>query len=221
MSTVPIAAPLWPGQRLTRDEFLRRWEALPEVKRAELIGGLVYMASPVTADHARRDSLLITWLGVYAASTPGCKAGNNCTWIMLDSAPQPDADLTIAPESGGQSGLDGRYCTGAPELAVEVSMSTPGYDFGAKLALYQRAGVREYLTVALNPPRITWRAWTADGYVQIPPDAGGILRSRVFPGLWLDVEAALASDSAKTLATLQRGIESPEHAAFVQRLAGG
>ncbi len=216
MSTVPIAAPLWPGQRLTRDEFLRRWEALPEVKRAELIGGLVYMASPVTADHAEYDMMLHGWLTVYAAVTPGCRAGCNRTWIMLDSAPQPDADLFLVPAKGGQSVMEGAYCKGAPELAIEVTSSTPGYDFGAKLALYQRAGVREYLTVALNPPRITWRAWTADGYVQIPPDADGILRSRVFPGLWLDVEAALANDSAKTLATLQRGIGSPEHTAFVR-----
>ncbi|MDX1981121.1 MAG: Uma2 family endonuclease [Bryobacteraceae bacterium] len=213
-----LTSPLYPGQRLSREEFLRRWGVLPDLKRAELIDGLVYMPSPVSADRGSHDTTMIGWLMTYASATPGCKAGNNRTWFMLESAPQPDADLCILPECGGQSGRMDKYCAGAPELVVEVAVSTPGYDLGAKLALYQRAGVREYITVALEARRVIWRERAGDSFSPVPPDPDGILRSRVFPGLWLDPEAALADDGARALAVLRRGIESEEHTAFQSQL---
>ena len=218
MSIASVAAPLLPGQRLSRAEFLRRWEALPDLKKAELIDGLVYMASPVSATHGSHDLTLHTWLGTYAAATPGCTAGCNRTWLMLESAPQPDADLCVLPQFGGQSGFSGDYCVGAPELAVEVSNSTSGNDSGPKLALYQRAGVKEYLTLVLDPPLVDWRERTAEGFVPLQPDAEGLFRSRVFPGLWLDPRALLRNDGASILRVLHLGLQSAEHAAFVSGL---
>ena len=216
MRTVP--PPLLPGQSLTRDEFLCRWEALPELKNAELIDGIVYMSSPVSNPHRKSDVLIIAWLGAYAAGTPGCEAGSNGTWLMLEGAPQPDADLRILPEYGGQSRDEGKYPAGAPELAVEVCASSSTHDFGPKLALYQRAGVREYITLSLEPAEVVWRELEEGNYVPLARENDGTLRSRVFPGLWLDPEALLAGDAARMLARLQLGLGSNDHAAFVERM---
>src|SRR5262245_30747645 len=136
--------PLVQGDRLSRDEFLRRWEAMPGLKRAELIGGVVYMPSPVSVNHSESDNPLATWLGVYAAYSSGCKAGTNATWFMLGDAPQPDDHLRILPEHGGQSWVEGDYAHGAPELAAEVTRSRTTYDLHQKKNLYEPAGVQEY-----------------------------------------------------------------------------
>src|SRR5205823_179022 len=104
--------PLYPGQRLPREEFLRRWEALPDLKFAELIGGMVYMPSPLSLEHGWMDSRVATWLGVYVAATPGCESASNATWLLMTDAPQPDQALQILPEYGGKSRVQGRYGLG-------------------------------------------------------------------------------------------------------------
>jgi hypothetical protein len=152
---------------MDRTEFLSRWEALPALKCAELIEGVVFVPSPVTLDHGERDSSIIWWLGHYSIATPGCEVGNNTTWWMLSDAPQPDVHLRIRPECGGQSSVssDPRYLTGAPELAVEVCLTSTEVDFGPKLKLYQRAGVKEYISIVLLPPRrIVWRILRDSGW---------------------------------------------------------
>ena len=119
-----ITQPLVAGERLTRDEFLRRWEQLPHIKHAELIRGIVYMPSPLSFNHSRSDSLAALWLGHYAAKTPGCQAGSNGTWLMLEDSPQPDVYLRIVDECGGQSRVKGKYPDGAPELIVETCVQS-------------------------------------------------------------------------------------------------
>jgi Uma2 family endonuclease len=217
----PVVRPpgLVTGERLTVDEFLRRWEELPDLKNAELIDGVVYVPSPVSLDHGSLDSRIIWWLSHYAHATPGCKGGSNSTWLMSGSAPQPDAYLRILPSHGGQSRNERQFGAGAPELAVEISLTSTEIDFGPKLALYQRAGVREYITVEQFGRRMVWRALENGAYVALtlPPD--GIVRSEVFPGLWLDVAAFWADDGAKMLAVLTAGIASEDHQRFVERLA--
>ena len=128
------------GERLTVEEFLRRWEDLPDLKSAELIDGVVYVPSPVSLEHGRLDSRIILWLAYYAQATTGCDSGNNSTWLMAGSAAQPDAYLRILPSHGGQSGSEGSFGAGAPELAIEICVTSSEVDFGPKLALYQRAG---------------------------------------------------------------------------------
>jgi len=203
-----VTKPLVAGQRLKREEFLRRWEAMPEVKRAELIGGIVYMPSPVSLSHGDHDSLVIAWLVNYTRRTPGCQACNNATWLMLEDVPQPDATLRILPESGGQSRLEGAYCAGAPELAAEGCLSSTSYDLGSKLALYRAAGVREYIAVILGESRVLWQRLVEGKYVPIEADPDGLLRSVVFPGLWLDPKALLALDAAGVLDALDQGLQS-------------
>ncbi|MDX1981642.1 MAG: Uma2 family endonuclease, partial [Bryobacteraceae bacterium] len=127
--------PLTAGQRLSRDEFLRRWEAMPDFKFAELIGGIVYLPSPVGLPHSRLTTKTATLLSCYAAATKGCDAACDATWYLLDDAPQPDVALFVLPEYGGRCHYVDNYIGGPPELVVEVSASTKAVDFGPKLRL--------------------------------------------------------------------------------------
>jgi Uma2 family endonuclease len=210
--------PLVSGDYLSREEFLRRWEHMPQIKRAELIGGIVYMPSPVSIEHGENDNPITTWLGMYAAFTPGCKAGNNTTWLMLEDAPQTDGHLRILPEYGGQSWVEGVFGGGAPELAAEVSRSSTSYDLHQKRDLYEQAGVQEYIVVLVREREVRWHRLVNGRYQLVPAPADGVLQSAVFPGLWLHVPALLAGDSRQVLETLQRGLGSAEHSSFVARL---
>jgi len=211
--------PLRAGQRLTVREFMRRWEAMPEIKFAELIDGVVYMPSPVTSEHGSTELGTVTWLGMYVASTPGCAGGSQATWLMLESVPQPDSYLWIRPEYGGQSTIEGKYHAGAPELAAEICLTSAAYDLGPKMALYQTAGVREYVAVLVEEEEIRWHRLVKGVYELCRPTSKGVFRSKVFPGLWLDRPALWKYDMARVLQTLERGLRSAEHAAFVKKLA--
>jgi Uma2 family endonuclease len=217
MSTVP---PLAAGQRLGQAEFLRRYEVTPPGFKAELIGGVVHVPSPVSRPHGRGSFCLTTWLGHYRARTPGVDGLENATTVMDElGVPQPDAQLRILPECGGQTRDEGQYVAGAPELVVEVARSSRSIDLGDKRADYERAGVREYLVVTLDPDEVHWYVRRAKRLVRVRPGRDGLYRSKAFPGLWLDPAALLKRDIAAVLAALDRGLASPEHDAFVARLA--
>jgi Uma2 family endonuclease len=215
---------LEPGDHLTREEFHRRYCARPDIKKAELIEGVVYVGSPVRITHHGRPHLNIAgWLSVYVAATPGTDAADNTTVRLdLENESQPDALLRLEPEHGGQSRIseDG-YVEGAPELAVEVAASSASYDLHDKLRAYRRNGVQEYVVWRVLDASLDWFVLREGEYVRIHPDETGVVRSERFPGLWLDVPALLGGDMAAVLATLQRGLASPEHAAFVERLQAG
>src|SRR5437016_962057 len=141
--------PLVAGDKLTRGEFLRRWEAHPEIKNAELIGGIVFMPSPVSVEHGDMDGDVGTWLGTYKAATLGTASGHNTTSFLLDDTPQPDINLRILPEHGGASWEEDGYLRGVAELLTEVCRSSAAYDLHVKLDLSQAAKVPEYLAVLL------------------------------------------------------------------------
>ncbi len=206
------------GDNLSRDEFLRIWEQLPQVKRAELIGGVVYMPSPQRREHGSIGRLISGWLLHYQIATPGCEGGDNTTSLIGEDCPQPDHYLALLPEYGGKSWGE-KYVEGAPELIVEVSFSAASIDLHQKLELYQKAGVQEYAVVVLKSEEIRWHRLVDGRYQTVPPDGQGVFRSQVFPGLWLDGPALLRLDSTNVLARLQTGIESAEHRAFVHALA--
>ena len=213
--------PLENGDRLSRAEFERRYHAMPRQKKAELIEGVVYMGSPVRFEpHAEPHSNIIGWLWVYRAATPGVRLGDNATTRLdLDNEPQPDALLRIA--SGGTSSIseDG-YVVGAPELVVEIAASTVSYDLHDKLRIYRRNGVQEYLVWQIANNRIDWFRLNEGEYVLLEPDAAGVVRSQVFPGLWLASHAMLEGNLAEVLVILQQGLASAEHGDFVGRLTG-
>ena len=189
------------GDHLSAREFLRRYEAMPEVKKAELIQGIVHMASPVRLDlHGKPDALIQGWLCVYAASHPEATHATNVT-VRLDSddVAQPDAVLFLDAAHGGKAAVDeSGYLSGAPELVVEIAASSVSRDAREKLVSYRRAGVAEYLLWRVLDEEIDWFLLEEDEYRPIQPEEG-LLRSRVFPGLALPVAAALSGDLATVL----------------------
>jgi Uma2 family endonuclease len=209
------------GDRLTRVEFERRYHAMPEVKKAELIEGVVYMSSPVRLkQHGSPHIHLATWLGMYEAATPFTIAGDNSTVRLdLDNEPQPDLLLLVEPEAGGQSTLaeDG-YISGAPELVVEIAASSASYDLHDKLKAYRRNGVKEYIIWQTQSKKLEWLIFS-EGQYYSSAHGNDLYKSPTFPGLWLDATALLEGNLAKVLGTLQQGIASPEHEAFVTELS--
>ncbi|MFQ5612013.1 MAG: Uma2 family endonuclease [Anaerolineae bacterium] len=214
--------PLESGDRLTRPEFERRYQAMPHIKKAELVEGVVYMPSAVRISHARAHAQVITWLGVYCAATPGVELGDNATVRLdADNEVQPDALLRLDPAQGGISQVSADdYLEGPPELVVEIAGSSASYDLHDKLNVYRRTGVQEYLVWRIYDKQLDWFRLDEGRYVRLEPDAAGVIDSRVFPGLNLDVAALLEGELARVLAELHQGLETEGHVAFVERLGG-
>lgn len=206
------------GDRMNQPEFHRRYEAYDEDEKWELIGGIVYMASPLSLGHSSSDGKIGLVLESYELATPGSQALHNATTILgEESEPQPDLGLRILPEYGGQSRTTpDDYLLGAPELLVEVAHSRRAIAMHGKRDDYQGNGVLEYLVVCREEQEVHWFHFPSGDMIR--PDRRGISRSRVFPGLWLDVAALLALESARLMEVLQQGLASRAHAAFVKRL---
>jgi len=224
MADLPLHGlpPLETGDRLTRAEFERRYEAMPHLKKAELIEGVVYVPSPVhIRRHGRPHGHLLGWLTAYEAVTPGVELGGDTTTRLdLENEPQPDGLLLIVPECGGQVRItEDDYIEGSPELVAEISASNVSIDLHAKLEVYRRNGVREYLVWRVLDRAVDWFVLQKGSYARQEMDSEGLLRSSVFPGLWLDPAALVAGNIARVLDVVRQGTASPEHAAFVARLA--
>ena len=217
-----IARHAWPlhaGQRLDQIDFHERYEAMPPGIKAELIDGVVQMPSPVGREHCRATDAATVWLRYYEERTPGVEAlGNASTALGTNDEVQPDVLLRILPELGGLSGNDRGIVTGPPELVVEVAHSTKGFDLGAKLATYERAGVLEYVVRLIEPDEVRWHRSQAGKLVVVPPDPDGWYRSAAFPGLWLDPSALLAHDTRRLRDVVDLGTATPDYATFEARL---
>lgn len=211
--------PLENGDRLSRFEFERRYQAMPNLKKAELVEGVVYMAAALRIrSHGEPHGDLVTWLGTYKAFTPGVVLGIEPTVRLdLENEPQPDAVLLV-PGRQARIGEDD-YIEGAPELVVEVAASSVAIDLHDKKRAYRRNGVREYIVWRTLDGQLDWFGLKADDYVLRLPDEQGVVRSEVFPGLWLAVSALLSGDMTTVLSVLQQGLNSPQHQALVQQLA--
>jgi hypothetical protein len=218
----PRSIPLLePGDRLTRAEFERRYNAMPNLKKAELIEGEVHMAAAVRVEqHGYPHSQLMVWAGLYQTETSGVLVGDNTSLKLdLDNMPQPDCLLMKLPEFGGQAEIVDGYIEGAPEWIGEVSSSTVSIDLHAKLNVYRRSGVREYFVWRTQDEEIDWFVLRDGQFERLAAGADGILRSLQFPGLWLDVAAMTTGNLKQVIQVLQQGIASAEHAEFVQSLA--
>jgi len=223
MTTSPRIPELCSGDVLTRDEFERRYEAMPHVKKAELIEGVVAMGSPVRLQHhGAPESALTFWLGCYRASTPGLVVASNSTVRLdLDNEFQPDLLLCVPAYAGGQARIDADdYVAGAPELVVEVAASSVSRDLHQKLAVYRRNGVREYVVHRVDDAAVDWFVLVHGAYERQLADAQGRLHSRWFPGLCLDVPALLRADLAGVRKAVDDAIAAAaaEHAAFAAKL---
>lgn len=206
------------GDRMKQPEFHRRYLAYPDDVKFELIGGIVYMASPLRYPHGRYSHMLSIEFGLYAAATPGVEGADNVTTILdEESEPQPDLALRLLPEYGGQSLVDeDEYLRGAPELLAEIAYSSRAIDLNQKREDYERAGVQEYLVLSIEDRQLHWFHFPKARMIR--PNRQGVSCSLVFPGLWIDNAALMARDSARLIEVAQQGIASRAHAAFVKRL---
>lgn len=217
----PRVFPLEAGDHLNREEFERRYSAMPHLKKAELLEGVVYMPSPVRLDsHGEPHSQLGGWLFAYRAFTPGLRSADNATVRLPgDNEPQPDLLLMIPAEHGGQARItDDGYIEGSPEWVAEIAASSASYDLHAKRRVYRDHGVREYVIWRVLDEQIDWLILRDGEYESLMPDTEGVLRSEVFPGLWLDATALIRGELTRVLEVVREGIASPEHAAFLARL---
>jgi Uma2 family endonuclease len=219
-SRLPVP-PLQPGDHLSRREFARRYEAMPHIKKAELIEGVVYMPFPVHfSTHSQPHANIMIWLGTYFVATPGVQLGDNATVILdADNEVQPDALLRLAEDKGGQSHINAKdYVEGPPELVVEIAASSASIDLYDKKHIYRRNGVQEYLVWEVYDGRITWFYLEEGEYQPLPPDDEGIFRSRVFPGLWLAAVDLLRGELTAVLQTVQAGLKTDEYKQFVAKI---
>ena len=218
-SPVERIPPLENGDRLTRPEFERRYEAMPHLKKAELIEGVVYVPSPVRYEgHGRQHAALSGWLVVYSASTPGVEVADNATVRLdLDNEPQPDLLLRLTQAGQSRIEADG-FVAGAPEFVAEIASSSAAYDLHQKLEVYRRHGVQEYLVWRTLDNVIDWFALRDGRYERLPADEHGLYKSEAFPGLWLDAAALVQGDLAAVLTMLGQGMASSAYDAFAQQL---
>jgi len=216
--TIP---PLINGDKLTRYEFERRYNAMPNLKKAELIEGIVYIGAALRfRSHGQPHAAIIGWLFSYAALTPGVALAIEPTVRLdLDNEVQPDGVLLIEPKAGGQSRFsDDDYIEGAPELIVEIAASTAAIDLHAKKQAYRRNGVVEYIVWQVLDQKLSWFYLEQGEYLELLPNTDGISRSRIFPGLWLASAELLAGNMPQVLTVLQTGLQSSEYAEFAKKL---
>jgi Uma2 family endonuclease len=213
---------LYPGDHLKQPEFHRRYEAYPDPRaKFELIGGIVYMMAPAGYEHSKGDYRITGLIFQYERATPGVEGGQNVTLVLGEnSEPQPDNVLMIRPAYGGKvriSGKTTKFIQGPPELVFEVAHSSLSIDLHEKRHDYCAGGVSEYIVLAVDQNKVYWFDLRSDEQLKIPPDR--ILRSRMFPGFWIDTRALMARDIYRLADCLDRGIAADEHSQFVEELA--
>ena len=214
-----VFAELQNGDQMTREEFHRAYENTPEDFKAELIGGIVYVASPLKLGHGSSHVVFSAVLAAYQSRTPGVESADNTT-VQLgpEGEPQPDLFLRILPEYGGQSRTTADdYVEGAPELIAEIANTSRAIDLHRKREDYIRYGVREYLVLTLKEQRLRW--FDLLNGEELNADAEGICRVRSFPGLWIDEPALLQKDLPRLMQVLEQGLATKAHADFVEQLA--
>ena len=208
------------GDRLDQPTFHRLYEATPEDFRAELIEGTVILPPRrVTCEHGRVCATLNGWICLYRLATSGVRSLARVTVLLPpDSEPEPDVSLIIEPDCGGRTRVEDGYLAGPPELVIEIANSSVSCDLDSKYRMYEKLGVREYLVAVLREREVRCFAAEKGRFAPLTAGDDGVLRSRTFPGLWLDVGALWADDAARLSNALQPGLASFEHAEFVEKL---
>lgn len=205
LSTPTRIPPLESGDHLSRAEFERRYAAMPNLKKAELVEGVVYMGSPLRVrSHGEPHSNLMGWLWTYKISVPGLILADNPT-VRMDpnNEPQPDIVLFVPGQQANISEDD--YIEGSPELIVEIAASSASLDLYEKKEVYRRNQVREYIVWCTLEGALDWFTLQAGNYLSLEPDEKGILQCPTFPGLWLDRQALLSQQMTRVLEVLQQG----------------
>jgi Uma2 family endonuclease len=212
--------PLENGDQLTLHEFMRRYEAMPELNRAELIEGIVYMGAAVRVTHHGRPH---GWLGniitTYGMQTGLDFADNATIELDPDNAPQPDLFMYLPVELGGSAKINEKgYLDGPPDFIAEIAASSVSIDLHGKLRAYQKNGVREYVVWRVIDAAVDWFVLENDQFLPLAADENGVYHSRVLPGLWLHVPALLRRDAEQLWATLDSGMATAEYREFADRV---
>jgi Uma2 family endonuclease len=212
--------PLRNGDRLSSAEFERRYEAMTDLKKAELVEGIVYVHHSTCDPHGQAHSALALWLGLYRLGTPHLISSVlGSIRLDLDNQFQPDVHLRIASGCGGRAAVgDGRIVEGPPELVGEVAFNYASYDLHSKLQVYRRKGVLEYVVWRLEDGAIDWFVSREGRFDRLRLHPDGLYRSEVFPGLWLNPGALLRGDLRAVSRAVRDGLASPEHEAFVAKM---
>jgi Uma2 family endonuclease len=210
--------PLENGDHLKSAEFMRRYKAMPEGTRAELIGGIVFMAAALRhRQHGGPHGKLDRWLGHYIDGTPGLDGGlNSTTGLDDDNTVEPDLYLLLPQEAGGQCAIteDG-YLEGPPALVAEIAASSESIDMNRKFKSYRDHGVQEYIVWRVQQKAVDWFVLQQGEYQPLITN-DGILRSRVCPGLWLDPAALVKRQMRRVREVLDQGMATAEYRAFAQ-----
>ena len=220
-AVVPKEPLLKAGMRLEAPEFHLRYSRMPDLHKAELIEGIVHMPSPTNLKHNLGHASLTQWIAHYATYTPDTFAGANGSVLLnLDNEVQPDAVMCYWP--GGPAAIladsEDDILRKAPQLAIEVSVSSRVRDRVKKFRVYQAAGIQEYIIWSVKEKTVEWFRLVDGEYLAFAPDPNGILKSIVFPGLWLDVHALVAGNMMQVITILNQGIAGKEHREFVKKL---
>jgi Uma2 family endonuclease len=204
-SSKPIERPPFQsGDRLTREEFERIWDLYPEIKKAELIDGQVYLEVSVSVRHSEPHGIVSGWLLLYAASHPQLQFLSDST-VRLEGENDVQPDALLRKRDGGTSLISSDWHVhGPPELSVEVAARSVAYDLFEKKEAYRRHGVQEYLVWQVWDRRVDWWELRDGQYVSIEPDPDGVIESRVFPRLRLHVPRLLEGDLAGVLAEIRQ-----------------
>jgi Uma2 family endonuclease len=210
------SVPLQSGDILSVAEFHRRYQQHPEIKKADLVEGVVYVSSPVHAEHGEAHLKVNFWIGSYLAQTPGIRAADNLS-VRLDNENEVQPDVCLWLRDGQAQIGEDRLLSGAPDLVIEVAASSASYDLYQKRRVYQRSGVREYLVLIAYEEEARWFS-LEEGVFQPIAAEDGVLRSRIFPGLWLNPDHIWAGDFAAMQALVQQGCQSAEHAEFIEKM---
>ncbi len=194
--------PLESGDRLTREEFHRRYLLRPDIKKAELVEGVVYVASPVRIEqHGEPHTLIAGWAFTYGVAHPGVRIATDTT-VRFDELNEVQPNVFMfQPGRSSAIGEDG-YFHGPPDIVIEIAASSAAYDLHAKKSVYERNGVPEYVVWDVEGNAVHWFALELGKYVEVKPGPTIVLESRQFPGLRLDVAALLEGDRQKLVAAL-------------------
>jgi Uma2 family endonuclease len=209
------------GYRLSKEEFIRRYEARKDIRRAELLNGIVFiMASPVSRSHSQGHLSAAHLITNYVEATPLVIGDIDATLLLHgDNAVQPDGLLRVDPRAGGKATLtEKEYIKGPPELVIEISVSTESYDLTFKKDIYLEAGIAEYVVWQALDAKLHWFKRRGDAYEDLKVGDDGIVKSAAMPGFWVDVGAFVRGDLAALKVAMSKGLASPEHASFVVEL---
>jgi Uma2 family endonuclease len=199
-----VEEPETPGP-YTVEDFYR---LAPDGTKADLLHGYIYKAVPDTAQSDALTHLVHFLLQGYAdAKDAGRVTGSRFAYRLTErDAPEPDVAFVSKARLGTVERLGGRE---APDIAVEVvSRDSRGRDYGRKLRLYERAGVREYWLLDPLRGEVHFYRLQDGKFVEAPGEAG-IYRSLALPGFWVRVEWLLADPAPRAFACLQEVLAGP------------